>query len=338
MIRLLKSSFLFVFAAVLLFNGCKDDEPTPGVTQERVVVANRASGDISFIDAETEEVVHTLAITGSEPMYVVYVAATDKIYVGDRAQNKVHVVNPQTYAIESAITVGNGVFHMWADGQGDYLWVNNDVDNTISVVNLSNNTVAHTIDLGIKPHDVFLTEDGSKAYVSVFTSDMMEPDSVYLFDTQNYEKLAAKAVGKDPHLFHLSNSNKLFVPCQSGDVFTLEGNTLNEITHGDFEGAHGIFATTNQDRVIVTNISGAALYVLDGATGSALGPSLPTGIMTPHNVVINQAGTRVFITHSGPSANQVTSYALSSTTFETGETLTVGTNPFGLAYYQRDEK
>ena len=74
----------------LMITSCRDDEATTEY-EEIVATANRVSGSVSFIDATNNSILKTLDIAGSEPMYAVYVAATDKLYVGDRSQNQVHV-------------------------------------------------------------------------------------------------------------------------------------------------------------------------------------------------------------------------------------------------------
>jgi YVTN family beta-propeller protein len=331
----LKMMFLATF-----FIGCsKDDDNTTTKTyEERVVVANRGGGSISFIDATSNQVTNTLSIADSEPMYVVYVSSKDKLYVGDRAGKKIHIVNPQTKVVESAVTVGNGVFHMWADGQGKQLWVNNDLDNTISVIDLNTSTVIQTINVGMKPHDVFLTKDATKAYVSVFNSDVTMPDKIFMYSTSTYTKTGEVSVGKDPHLFHLSNTNKLFVPCQSGQVYTLNGNDLSVTSNTAFVGAHGIFSTPDQNNVFVTNISGGQLYSINASTNIQNGTALSSLSTTPHNIVVNEAGNKMFVTHSGATATSVSTYTVNSATLTAGTTITAGTNPFGLTYYKREVK
>lgn len=322
-----------------VFVSCSKDDDTPTKTfEESVIVANRGGGSISFIDASTNQVTNTLVIAGSEPMYVVYVSAKDKVYVGDRLGKKVHIINPQTKVVESAITVGNGVFHMWADGQGKQLWVNNDIDNTISVIDLNTNTVIQTINVGMKPHDIFLTKDASKAYVSVFNSDANMPDKVFLYSTSTYTKTGEVNVGKDPHLFHLSNNNKLFVPCQSGQVYTLNGNDLSITSNNPYEGAHGIFSSPDQNNIFVTNISGGQLYSINATTNVQNGTTVSSLSSTPHNIVVNEAGNKMFVTHSGATATSVSTYTINSSTLTAGTTITAGTNPFGLAYYKREVK
>lgn len=301
--------------------------------EEIVVVANRGSGSISFIDAISDNVLTTLAIAGSEPMYVVYVPARDRIYVGDRAQNKIHVINPATREVESAIDVGSGVFHMWADGNGNQLWVNNDVDQTTSVIDLNSNTVIETISIGAKPHDVFVTEDGSRAFISIL--DPSGPDKVFMYSTSTFQKTGEQDVGDDPHLYHLSRKDKLYVPCQSGKVYALDGSDLSVLNDNDYAGAHGIYGTLNQNNIFVTNISGAQIYSINTIKDEQIGdPAASEPI--PHNLVVNKKASKLFVTHSGGAANTVSVFDVGpqkGLTFST--TITIGTNPFGLAYYQR---
>lgn len=327
-------SLLFLLLGVLYFVACKDDNANPEF-EEVVVTANRASGNITFVNAEDNSVLKTLEIPNSEPMYAVYVAATDKLYVGDRNQNQVHVIDPSTRAVETSIDVGNGVFHMWADGQGKELWVNNDIDFTTSVINLSDNTITTTIDLGIKPHDVFVNNGGTMGYISVFTGDPMLTDSVYAFSTSDYSRVATQAVAKDPHLFHISNGNNLYVPCQEGTVFVLDGNDLSERTSISISGSHGIFGAPNQDYVYVADIGNSELYSIKTSNNSIEAGPVGTPAAISHNLTVNEAGDKLFVTHSGGSATLLSTYTLSDGNITAETSVTVGTNPFGLAYYKR---
>jgi len=334
LIRFLCFSLLL---GLLLVIACKDDNVTAEF-EEVVVTANRASGNITFINAEDNTVLKTLDILNSEPMYAVYVATTDRLYVGDRAQDRVYVIDPATQDLEATIIVGKGVFHMWADGQGKELWVNNDVDFTTSVINLADNTVTTTIDLGIKPHDVFVNNAGTMAYISVFNSDEMLPDSVYAFSTSDYSKVAAQAVTKDPHLFHISSSNNLYVPCQEGTVFVLDGSDLSERVTVSITNSHGLFGAPNQDYVYVADISNGELYSIKTSDNSIQdGPvtTPDTPDTSAHNLAVNEAGDKLFVTHSSGTSTLFSTYTLSNGNITPETTVTVGTNPFGLAYYKR---
>lgn len=299
---------------------------------ETVVVTNRGGASLTFIDAATQSVARTLSLPGAEPMYVVYVPKTDRLYVGDRAQNKVHIVHPGTYALEASVDVGRGVFHMWADGQGQQLWVVNDVDNSVSVVNLSDRSV-RTIALSQKPHDVFLTADGRTAYVSVLVDGA--PDRVLRFDAQTLGQLGDAAVGEDPHLYFVEQDQQLYVANQEGGLFVF-GRDLTPVGRLNLPGTHGIVPSHDGRWLFMTDLPGKRLYSVNTETLALNAPALPVAVNTPHNVVSAQNSSHLFVSHSGPSANQVTSYRVNAVGELTAHaTLIAGINPFGIAAYSR---
>src|SRR5262245_8750630 len=94
---------------------------TAGMTaplRHDVVVTNRGSGSISVIDAATHAVTtHPLPSGESpaEPMYANFVANGSRLYVGDRANNRVVIFDARDYSVLGHISVGAGVFHQWAE-------------------------------------------------------------------------------------------------------------------------------------------------------------------------------------------------------------------------------
>ncbi len=336
MIKINFINTLKIIFLCLIFTSCSNDDEIPNMKkiEEIVVVSNRVSGNISFIDSNTNSVLKTLDIAGSDPMYVVYVPSKDKIYVGDRKTNQVHIINPETKTVQNSINVGKGVFHMWANES--QLWIVGDVDKTISIIDLNTNSVIKTINVGMTPHDVFLTKDGTKAYVSAFNPVFGQPDSVLMYSTKTFEKTGEVVVSQEPHLFHLSSSNKLYVACQSGQLYVLNGNDLSTISNTPFEGAHGIFGSPDQNSIFMTNFTGAQIFSVNPLTGLNNTIPLNTTIPTPHNIVMNKAGNKMFVTHSGVVANMVSTYSVAGNILSPNSTIIVGKNPFGIAYYQRE--
>lgn len=326
---------LLILSIAIVIYGCKKDEEPDPVYEEVVAVANRAGASVSFVNAVDNTVISTLEIPGSEPMYAVYVPAKDKLYVGDRANNKVLVIDPATKTVESSITVGEGVFHMWADGQGNQLWVNNDIDYTTSVINLSDNSVGALVNIPLKPHDVFVNDAGTMAYVSAFSGDPNVVDSVYAFSTSTYQLMAEAGVGKDPHLFHVNSRDKLYVPCQSGTVFSLNSTDLSESNSVAIDGSHGIFGAPDGNYVYVADIVDKQLYTIDPSTDATVGSPLTTTDDKPHNLAVNEGNDKLFVTHSGATANTLSIYGLESGGITSQTILELDTNPFGLAYYKR---
>lgn len=326
---------LIIFLTALA--GCKKDnagmQDMQAGREEVVVVANRAGASISFINARNDELIKTLSIPGSEPMYVVFVPHHDKLYVGDRLQKKIHVVNPGTMQVEQSIGVGNGVFHMWADAAGRALWVVNDADHTVSVIDLATNTVVKTIQVGIKPHDVFLSEDGTRAYVSVFTADASVADSVFLYRTSDYSKVATKGVGKEPHLF--AYGNKLQVACQSGVLHTLNAG-LGEMSTLALSGAHGIYKSPGSRFLYLSDITGNRLYAVN-ESHNTLSKTITEMPATPHNIAVSDNGRKMYVSHSGNTATSVVVYNLDpvSGNMQSSKIISTAVNPFGLTYYRR---
>jgi len=357
--------FSFLLPIMLFFAACNEYEgPVESPTQDNeslekgnwqggesgdIVVANRNSGSISVIDTKTDEVKGTYQLPASpntaEPMYVVYDKRRHRVFVGDRANNQVVVFNSNNYNVETTIPVGQGVFHMWADRLGKQLWVNNDIDNTTSVINLKTlqviatvPTPADLVNMGGKPHDVFLGPMGRIAYVSI-VGVAGASDYVVQFNTSTFQETGRAAVGKDPHLSIPDVSPYLYVPCQnSNEVYVLDRFNMDLVETISVPGAHGAIMTTNGKVFYTTNLPGGGtngIYTINTKNNSVLG-STNTPYPVPHNVAVNNSSKKLYLTHSGGTSDKVTVYSISNhnpvPVFL--KEITVELNPFGLAYAQ----
>ena len=274
--------------------------PDPRSPKGKIVIANRASGTISVIDVASDKVIGTHALLpGSampEPMYVVY--ARNRVFVGDRANNRVVVFDPKTFEIETTLPAGAGIWHMWADPDDRQLWVNNDIDKTCSVIDLQSLQVIATVPIpadlaaaGGKPHDVFLDPaNGRFAYVSLI--GVAGPaDFVVKFSTETFAEVGRAPVGKDPHLSATWRNNLLYVPCQnSNSVIVLNRSTLSQVTSIPIPGAHGAAMTLDGSTFYTTNFSGggtAGLWTIDTSTNTVEGNPVDTPFAVPHNIALN---------------------------------------------------
>ena len=346
---------LILFALVIMASCSKETEIAPSEThgtelesvefrkkkrrKERVVVANRISGDISVINAKNNKVIGTYIMPDNgEPMYVVHVRQAGLVYVGDRANNRVVAFDEKTFAVMGTVPAGNGVFHMWASPNGKRLWVNNDIDNTTTVINPitmqvrgTAATPADLVALGGKPHDVFAGPNNKFAYVSVLGVAGAN-DYIIKYNNQ-FQEVGRTAVGKDPHIYANRINNKLYVPCQnSNSVYVIRRGNMTVKKIIPFTGAHGIVMPRNGQYVYVADIGNSEIGVIDTYTNTKIGNSVPAPFSTAHNLAINRKGKKLFVTHSGATANQLSIYKLKPMP-SLKTTVTVGTNPFGLAYY-----
>ena len=318
-----------------------------GRSQGEVVVANRASGTISVIDVRTEQVLETVNLPAGdnvpEPMYVVYSRRGNYVFVGDRANNRVVVFDADDYEVVTTIDAGAGIFHMWADDLDRLLWVNNDIDNTATVIDIRSLSVIATVDMpadlvadGYKPHDVVLGPTGGLAYVTMVGGSDPDHDYLVQFRTDTFEEINRAPVGKDPHVSLIRLSNELYVPAQNSNIVSVFNRfTLELIDEIDVPGAHGAGMSPLGRVFYTTNLPGGGtdgLYAIDTRTNTII-DSTDTPYAVPHNVVVTLTG-KLFLTHSGGASDKVTIYKVSvrnPVPTLIGE-VTVGLNPFGLAY------
>ena len=308
-----------------------------------VVVANRDDGTISIINVATDAVTTVnLPGTDPEPMYVVSTNAPRQVLVGDRANDQVVSFNPKDWSVNGTAPTGNGVFHMWAGSFGRQLWVNNDVDNTATVIDPRTLQVVATVDmpadrvaLGGKPHDVIVEPFfRSGAFVSM-VGFANSPDYIIKFSTRTFQEVARAQVGKDPHVSLSAASRLLYVPAQNSNVVeVLSRRTLQSITTIPVPGAHG--AGMGRRVFYTTNLPGGGtdgLFAINTRLNTVIG-SVDTPRPVPHNIALADGGRKIYVTHSGATATEVSIYKASKSNpvpvFD--KIVTAGLNPFGIAF------
>lgn len=339
-------AYQFVLGGMLAFVLLLTDV-SAAFARGKIVVANRASGSISVIDVKTDTVIGTYPLPdNAEPMYAVYVPTRNRVFVGDRATSRVVVFNARNFSIEATVPTGNGVWHMWADPTERQLWVANDIDNTLTVISIKTLDVITTIptpaDLvaaGGRPHDVILDPVSRFAYITMI--GLPGPDVVVQYSAKTFQEVNRTEMGEDPHLSLATQNHFLYVPCQNtNNVFVLDRDTLAQVGPPlSVPGAHGAGMARNGKTFYTTNFTGggvAGLIAIDTKTNTVL-DAIDTGtppIPTPHNIALTPNGKKLYVTHSGAAANQVTVYTVAkddAVPVFLGA-VTVGLNPFGLTY------
>lgn len=334
-----KQVILFgIFACLLV--------PSLAWTQGQIVVADRSGGTLTVIDVATDSptvIAMPPSLMAPEPMSVTYSAAHNRVFVGDRANDRVVVFNAGDFEVETSVDVGSGVFHMWASDIVDQLWVINDIDNTMTVIDTVTLDIITTVpapaDLvaaGGRLHDVIL--DPVRSFVYATMLGMPGPDDyVVKYSTNTFVEVDRQAVCRDPHVSLARQNDMLYVPCQhSNAVFVLDRNTLDVLQSISVPNAHGAGMARNGKRFYTTNISSGGvdgLFEIDTVTNSVV-DFLDTPVAVPHNIALTPNGKKLYITHSGVSNNFVSVYKRknSNRPLELVTIVNTGSNPFGLAY------
>jgi YVTN family beta-propeller protein len=323
--------------------------PEPGnrnaLPRGRIAVADRGSGTITVIDIQTDARSTVTMPPGArtpEPMYVVYSPVRNRVFVGDRANNRVVVFRAQDFSVETTVPAGAGVFHMWSANPWKQLWVVNDVDKAVTVIDTWSLAVIATIAmpadlvaLGGRPHDVILDPVAAEAWVTMLGFPGSE-DYVIKYDTASFREQGRQKVGKDPHLSLTWRNRFLFVPCQgSNRVYVLSRRTLGVRSVIEVPGAHGAGMPVAGGRFYTTNFASNGtdgLFAIDTRTHRIVG-SAHTPFPAPHNVALTPDGRKLYVTHSGLN-NHVSVFEVGANTATPRllRTITVGLNPFGLDF------
>jgi DNA-binding beta-propeller fold protein YncE len=326
--------------------------------QGHVVVANRATGNLSILHESTGQVLGTVDLPAGDgtgdPTYIAALNRTNEVAVADRANNQIVFFDRSTYEITDTVATGAGNFHMWVDLKETQLWVVNDIDNTLTVIDPKTKTELERVPLpesligpNARPHDVILDPAGHYAYVSILQDDNPDADLLLKIDTETFEVVGSAEVGKDPHVSLAPEHNLLYVLSQDSDridIFDRRGPNLEQVGSIDQPGAHGVTASPDGQYLYTTNLPGGGdngLFVIDTVTNQIVGDlnGVDTPFPVPHNVAVTNDGEHLFVTHSGASASAISVYSLDHPSLPVWQSSVdgQGLNPFGLAYVPADQ-
>lgn len=307
---------------------------------DSMAVANRNSGDLSLINTRNLKVktIH-LKYHGktAEPMYVNHwrsqYADWGQIFIGDRKNNRILAVDDRGHDVVHAIPVGKGVIHQSIQRNGKQLWVVNDIDKTLSIINPDWGSVVKTIRIPGKywfgtPHDVFLTNE--YAYVTVLR--LPGGNRLLRYNLNDYKMSKDINIKGGAHVF--AQHGKVYVPSEIDEQLRVyRESDLKLLRTPEVPNAHGIVTSENARHVYVTNIKEGgdnAVWALSGNGKRSFG-SGDTWYDVPHNLALDAAAKRLFVTHSGADNNQVTVMKIREQESPIAVNhVKVGTNPFGL--------
>ena len=138
----------------------------------RAYVANRSSGTLSVINTTTNSVVGAPIPVGSGPNNLAVNGDGTRVYVANRNTGTVSVVDTDptsvTYnQVVQTISVGGTPYAVAV--AGDRVFVTNELNDTVTVINATNNTVVGLpIPTGNQPLGVTVSPDGNYIYVANF--------------------------------------------------------------------------------------------------------------------------------------------------------------------------
>ena len=231
----------------------------------------------------------------------------------------------QAVSLTATIPVGDLPKGVAVNAAGTFAYVANSTSGTVSVIDLSNNTVTSTIQVGRAPNAVAVNSAGTFAYVTNGNSR-----SVSVIDLSTNAVTRSITVGQGPSDIAVNSAGTFaYVTNTDSDsvsVINLSTNTVTAtISRGDQSGVFGVAVNPAGTLAYVTEFFNGVVGVIDlsNNTGTV---AIQVG-RTPLGVAVNPTGTFAYVANS--ASNSVSVIDLSSNTV--ASTIAVGGGPTGVA-------
>ncbi|HEX3803985.1 MAG TPA: alkaline phosphatase family protein [Solirubrobacteraceae bacterium] len=279
-------------------------------------VENRTTHRSDFVEGDSDKV-FLGRIASVENHTVPDVAGTIYAFVPGIVGGNVAIADASTQALSSAITSGTtnpyGVAVTPASSSSlanIEVWVTESGTNTVSVFNPSTKKVAQTIVVGIYPHGIAITPDGSTAYVANTGPNTGKGGSqtVSVIDTATYAVTNTIEVGEAPQVVAVSpDGSRVAVSCADGifEIATSDGNVTK--SRVDFHNPHGVVFSPDGTQLWVADSENDQVVVL--SAGSLRGEdAIPVG-RTPWSIAFGADGASAYVTNTNDDTISVINVA-----------------------------
>lgn len=176
-----------------------------------------------------------------------------------------------------------------------YAYVTNEYGSTVSVIDLSTNTVVDTITIGSNPRGIDVDSDRGRAYVGVYGTH-----NLTVIDTSTNTIVDNLTLGytlEEVAVDH-ATGNILVAGYGGGVVYVVDPDTLT-VSHTITVGTNpfGIAIDENLNRAYVSNYGSASISVIDLSTFTVL--TTITGTGHPRGIAVYPDRSRVYVANWG---------------------------------------
>jgi len=178
------------------------------------------------------------------------------------ANGEIKILNSKTLKEISSIQVGNGPLEITLNAAGNYVFVANGEDNTVSVIEVATKTIVKTINVGIEPVGAW-PGSNNKMYVDCEVSNQIfeiDPITLGITDTINLAFTPAYAN------YNSLTSGLWVTDAQMGGIHTYELISNQWVENGFLltgAGTHAVAFNAQNDKAYVTNQDGATVSIID---------------------------------------------------------------------------
>lgn len=230
---------------------------------------------------------------------------------GCQAPNLFSILDPDTLALVSSVSVGDGPRYIVVTPDGQKAYVSNQWSNNTSVINLDTMQVMNTLNVGADRSAIAITPDGRKAYITLPGSPtgFRFDNRVAVIDVEKDILLGEIEVGIEPLTIAIDpDGTRAYVPVGnangSNPSQVLIIDTLNDVYLRPIilrQAAHvmptAIDITPNGKTLFVVSegvensVSRTHLLVIDAATHNVIN----TLDLQPRGMKVSRDGSKVFV-------------------------------------------
>ena len=271
----------------------------------------------------TYEVASTVAV-GAIPGGIAINATTNTVYVANRGDDTVSVIDGITGSLISAIGVGNAPGAVAVNPSTNTVYVTHEGADTVSVIDGATGAVVSTLAVGAWPYAIAVNETTNTVYVANLSHSMSVIDGVTrAVDTiavgPSNSQLTGIAVNEATNTVYASD----YI---NGRLWQIDGAT-HFVSPGIAVGAapFGVAVYEATNTVYVANVGSASVSVVNGAT-RVVDSVIPVGV-GPFGVAVDATRNTVFVASSVANTLSV----IDATTGAVTQGIAVGANAHGVA-------
>ena len=216
-----------------------------------VLIVNRDSNDIAFLDIDTNELIGSVFLGNNVNPHMAMMSPDGRwVVTGGTNANKSYIIDVPTMTLVKEIPVDFAPEHLAFTPDGRYYYQGNPSGDSISVIDMTSLTEIRRIPGFAEPLNITFTPDGSKAYVGNYGAHW-----IGVVDVTRHELLKKIQVVAPPGISHLNPDRYLS---------EIKGISIASISNdGRFlyaaDGDFGVVTVidTREDRVVKTIRVGA---------------------------------------------------------------------------------
>lgn len=161
-----------------------------------VVIVNRDSNDIAFMDIHSNEIIGSVFLGNNVNPHMAMMSPDGRYVVtGGTRANKAYIIDVATLTLLKEIPVGFAPEHLAFSPDGRYYYQGNPDGDSVSVIDMISLTEIKRIEGFAEPLNITFTPDGSKAYVGNYGAHW-----VGVIDVSRHELLKRIHVGSAPNI------------------------------------------------------------------------------------------------------------------------------------------